>query len=190
MQETHHTDKVFEKVSQVGKAIAGREFEACTFCDCDFSNSNFSSNEFIDCRFEGCNLSMMQLAHTGLKNVAFANCKMLGIDFGACSEFLFEVTFDNCILDFTSFVRRKLRKTTFQDCSIKEANFTQADLTGATFAHCDLTRAIFQQAILEKTDFRTANHYSIDPQTNRIKKAKFSLNGVTGLLYKHDIIIS
>ncbi|MCJ8165917.1 pentapeptide repeat-containing protein [Pontibacter sp. E15-1] len=189
MKETHHIDKVFDRINYAGKTVSGREFEACTFTNCDFSDSNFSGNEFLDCRFENCNLSMMQLAQTGLKDVRFAHCKMLGIDFSACSEFLFEVAFDTCILDFTSYFKRKLRKTSFKDCSIKEANFTQSDLTGAAFVHCDLTRTIFQQTILEKADFRSSSHYAFDPEANRIKKAKFSLTGVVGLLDKYDIII-
>jgi fluoroquinolone resistance protein len=43
--------------------------------------------------------------------------------------------------------------------------------------------------LLEKADFRTAYNYSIDPEKNRIKKAKFSIFGVTGLLDKYDIEI-
>ena len=31
--------------------------------------------------------------------------------------------------------------------------------------------------------------HSIDPETNRIKKAKFSISGVLGLLHKYDIEI-
>jgi hypothetical protein len=43
--------------------------------------------------------------------------------------------------------------------------------------------------VLEKTDFRTAYNYSFDPENNRIKKAKFSLAQVVGLLDKYDIHI-
>jgi hypothetical protein len=42
---------------------------------------------------------------------------------------------------------------------------------------------------LEKADFRTAFNYSINPETNRIKKAKFSKEGLNGLLDKYDIEI-
>jgi len=43
--------------------------------------------------------------------------------------------------------------------------------------------------VLEKADFREATNYFIDPEKNRIKKAKFSLNGLPGLLIPYDIII-
>jgi hypothetical protein len=50
--------------------------------------------------------------------------------------------------------------------------------------------SIFENTLLEKADLRTAFNYSIDPEMNRVKKAKFSIAGVTGLLDKYDIEIS
>lgn len=49
--------------------------------------------------------------------------------------------------------------------------------------------AIFKNTNLESVDFRTSFNYSIDPDLNRIKKAKFSLSGIAGLLNKFDIEI-
>jgi uncharacterized protein YjbI with pentapeptide repeats len=72
---------------------------------------------------------------------------------------------------------------------LHEVDFTEADLTAAKFENCDLQRTIFANTILEKSDFRTAFNYSIDPEINRIKKAKFSLPGVLGLLAKYAIEI-
>jgi fluoroquinolone resistance protein len=57
------------------------------------------------------------------------------------------------------------------------------------FDNCDLKNAAFDQTILEKADFRTAFNYSIDPDNNKIKKAKFSISGLTGLLEKYNIEI-
>jgi len=50
-------------------------------------------------------------------------------------------------------------------------------------------RATFENTALEKVDLRTGFNYSINPEINRIKKAKFSLQGVLGLLDKYDIEI-
>jgi uncharacterized protein YjbI with pentapeptide repeats len=72
---------------------------------------------------------------------------------------------------------------------VREADFSSADLTASGFLNCDLSRSVFHQSILEKVDFRSANNYSVDPELNRIKKAKFSLPGVSGLLDKYQIII-
>jgi hypothetical protein len=48
----------------------------------------------------------------------------------------------------------------------------------------------FENTNLEKADFGTAYNYSINPNLNRIKKAKFSLPAVTGLLDQYDIEIT
>lgn len=68
-------------------------------------------------------------------------------------------------------------------------DFTECDLAGAMFSECDLARATFDNTNLEKADFRSSYNYSIDPEKNRMKKAKFSLTGVVGLLDKYDIVI-
>jgi fluoroquinolone resistance protein len=57
------------------------------------------------------------------------------------------------------------------------------------FDNCDLSKASFDNTILEKADFRTAFNYSINPESNKIKKAKFSVSGIAGLLDKYDIHI-
>jgi hypothetical protein len=48
---------------------------------------------------------------------------------------------------------------------------------------------IFKNTNLESVDFRTSFSYSIDPDLNRIEKAKFSLSRITALLDKLDIEI-
>ena len=72
----------------------------------------------------------------------------------------------------------------------KAITLTAADLSGAVFADCDLNGAIFDRTVLEKADFSTARNYSIDPETNRIRRARFSISGLPGLLGRYDIDIS
>jgi uncharacterized protein YjbI with pentapeptide repeats len=62
-------------------------------------------------------------------------------------------------------------------------------LTQAVFNNCNLELASFDRTLLEKADFRSSYNYVINPETNKIKKAKFSLLGVAGLLEKYDIVI-
>jgi uncharacterized protein YjbI with pentapeptide repeats len=83
----------------------------------------------------------------------------------------------------------KIKKTIFKNSQLQEVDFAQADLSQAIFENCNLAQASFDHTILEKTDFRTAYNYSIDPEINRIKKAKFSVLGLSGLLDKYDIDI-
>ena len=72
---------------------------------------------------------------------------------------------------------------------LEETDFTESDLTNSIFDHCNLANAIFDSTILNKVDFRTAYNYRIDPEHNSIKKARFSMLGIAGLLNKYDIDI-
>jgi uncharacterized protein YjbI with pentapeptide repeats len=115
---------------------------------------------------------------------------MVGFHFDLCDEFLFEVSFEKTILDLSSFYKRKLKNTSFNKCSLREIDFSEADLAGAVLNDCDLSKTLFENTILDKADLRTAFGYSINPELNSIKKTKFSIPGVIGLLDKYDIEIS
>jgi uncharacterized protein YjbI with pentapeptide repeats len=92
-------------------------------------------------------------------------------------------------MKLTSFHRLKLKAMEFRDCNLTEADFAETDLTGSTFENCELSRAIFEYTNLEKVDFRTSYNFSINPENNKMKKAKFSLNSISGLLDKYKIDI-
>jgi uncharacterized protein YjbI with pentapeptide repeats len=133
---------------------------------------------------------MAKIAETAFRDASFKRCKLLGLPFEHCHAFLFSVRFEACLMDFSSFPKMTLKHTPFIGCRLKEVDFTESDLTGATFAESDLSGAIFERTILEKADFRTASHYSIDPDANRIRKARFSLEGLPGLLEKYHIDVT
>jgi uncharacterized protein YjbI with pentapeptide repeats len=82
-----------------------------------------------------------------------------------------------------------MKKTVFENCKVMENDFTECDLTGSTFEGCDFAGSIFIQSNIEKADFRTSNNYSINPENNKISKARFAVPGVTGLLDHYDICI-
>jgi uncharacterized protein YjbI with pentapeptide repeats len=132
---------------------------------------------------------MLGLTGTSVKNVIFKNCKVLGIAFHTCTDFLFEVNFENCMLDFTSFAHKKMPKTRFINCSLKETSFAGTVLKQAVFDQCDLERAVFNDADLSGCDFTTASNYQINPENTILKKARFGLQGIPGLLAQYDIKI-
>jgi uncharacterized protein YjbI with pentapeptide repeats len=132
---------------------------------------------------------MAKLSQTSFCTVQFKECKMLGLHFDHCNEFLFAVAFDHCQLNLSSFYGLKLKKTYFKNTILHEVDFSDADLTQATFDQCDLMNAIFDNTLLEKADLRTAFNYTIHPEKNRLKKAKFSVSGLPGLLQHFDIVI-
>ncbi|CAN5768147.1 hypothetical protein BH10BAC3_BH10BAC3_24650 [soil metagenome] len=132
---------------------------------------------------------MAKLAGAALRDVKFKDCKMIGLHFESCTPFLFEVQFENCQLNLSSFYPMKIKKMNFLNCGLQEVDFTGVDLTSAIFNNCDLASATFDKSLLEKADLRTAYNYTINPELNKIKKAKFSLPGIAGLLDKYDIEI-
>ena len=77
----------------------------------------------------------------------------------------------------------------FKQCVIHEVDFTDADLSNAVFDNCDLMGSTFMNTNVEKANFSTAKNYSINPAFNKIKKAKFSVPEITGLLHQYDIVI-
>lgn len=109
--------------------------------------------------------------------------------FETCNTLIFSVSFADCLLDYSSFYQLKLKKTPFLRCHLKEVDFTEADLSEVNFPNCNLMDALFDRTNLEKANFSTAQNYRIDPNTNNIKKAKFSLDGLPGLLATYNIEI-
>lgn len=168
--------------------VAG-EYEGCIFNGCDWAGLDLSGYHFIACRFEGCNWSMAKLQRTVLREVYFKDCKLLGLRFDLCNHLGFSVSFTGCQLQHASFYQLKLKSTPFSHCNLQETDFAETDLTAALFEHCDLALAQFERSNLEKADFRTAFNYTIDPESNRLRHAQFSLPGVVGLLRKYELVV-
>jgi uncharacterized protein YjbI with pentapeptide repeats len=178
-------DQTFENLNSLEIA----EFENCTFLNCDFSDADFSHYKFIDCEFQHCNLSLMKLVNTIIQTTSFSNCKMLGLKFSDCNLFGLSFSFEECNLNHCDFFKLEIPRTKFQYSQLQDADFSQCDLTSAEFVESDLKGTVFDQSNLEKADFRTASNYTIHPNMNRIKKAKFSNENLQGLLQQYDIKI-
>jgi fluoroquinolone resistance protein len=186
---TIHEHKEFKNIDYTEKILRDREFIKCKFVACIFTKSDLRSNSFEDCIFEECNFSMTVIDDTGFRNATFNGCKIFGVDFTRCSKFMFSFKFENCSLDYCTFFGTKLKKTNFIKCSLKEVDFSSADLSAAVFTNSDFLGAKFSNTILEKADFRNATNFSIDPEFNKLKKAKFSPLQLEGLLYKYQLDI-
>lgn len=187
--QDYFVEETFDKLKFTIKPLAKGEYELCTFKNCDFSNADLSEIKFVDCDFNECNLSLARLTLTAFRDARFLNCKMLGLQFDTCNEFGFAVYFENCNLNNSNFYKTKLKATVFKNVVLQEVDFTESDLAAAVFEDCDLLGATFENTNLEKADFRTSFNFAIDPELNRIKKAKFSQNGLAGLLGRYDIDI-
>jgi len=166
-----------------------KEFEGCTFQNCDFSGCIFVAVTFIDCNFTNCNFNGAKINYVALRTVSFTDCQIKEVNFAMCDKLIFDISFDRCVLDFSKFYTLKIKGTAFTNCSLVAVDFMSADLTGVVFENCDLYRSEFAKAIADKANFKTSYNYTIDPAVTKLKKAVFSMAGLKGLLYKHDIVV-
>jgi uncharacterized protein YjbI with pentapeptide repeats len=187
MQTLLYEDQTFTKIT--ANQLTGSIYENCKFISCDFSNASFVGITFVDCHFDTCNLLLADLGNTGLQNIRFKHCKISGVNFGKANDFLFEVHFEDCILDNAVFYKKKNKKAIYTVCSMIETDLTEADLSDCKFINCNLKNAFFNRTVLKNADLSTSFNFIIDPDDNIIKKAKFSLHGLPGLLAKYDIRI-
>jgi uncharacterized protein YjbI with pentapeptide repeats len=171
-------------------SLIANEYSRCSFDGLDLKSADLKGKIFVECTFRSCDLSLANTTRTSWRGVRFEHCKLLGLRFDQCHTFLLELAFDTCILDLASFHGLRLKNTVLSNCRLRETDLSGADLSGASFAGCDLGGAVFDGTILEGADMRTAQHYSIDPATNKIRKARFTRDGLEGLLHRSGIIIS
>ncbi len=170
-------------------ALSHRTYSRCTFIACNLQQADLKGKVFEDCFFQKCDLSLAQVVHTSFRKVRFEHSKLLGLRFDQCHAFLLEVSFQHTVLDLANFHGLRLKKTVFDTCRLRETDLAAADLSGAIFKNCDLGAAVFDRTVLEGADLRTAQHYTIDPANNRMRKARFSREGLDGLLSSTGILI-
>lgn len=180
-------DRIFEADDYTKENLESGEYDNCRFLNCNFNQSDLYNITFIGCVFEGCDFSMAKLSNTTFSDIQFINCKMLGLHFEDCNKFVIMMNFKDCQLNLSSFLRIKLKSTRFINCSLQEVDFAEAELSGSKFDNCDFKGSIFENTKMEKCDFRGSVNYSIDPEFNKLKKAKFDMPGLIGLLDKYDI---
>jgi fluoroquinolone resistance protein len=140
-----------------------------TFEKIDFTVKPLSKGDYDHCTFLHCNLSSINLSE-----IKFVDC-----------------VFRGCNLSMAAVSATVFRDVRFADCKMLGMRFDQASAFGFSclFEGCTLDHSSFYQMKIKKADLRTAFNYSIDPERNRMKKAKLALAGVRGLLGKYDIVI-
>jgi len=113
----------------------------------------------------------------------------MGINFGACDPLFLFVRFFHCLIDTCNYSDLSLKGTTFEHCNIRDPHFTHANLAESNFAGSDLNGSIFHNTNLSHVNFVGAVNYAINPLTNQLKQARFSLPEVVALLDSLGIII-
>lgn len=180
-------DNIFRDIDFTYEELPATDLEQVRFFNCTFST--IAGVLFSDCIFDGCNFSNVAFTNCKLDNVTFKNSKLTGTDFSKARDFGFQISCDNCILDYAILEGKKLNKSTFANCRIQGTDFTQADLSKCKFYQCDFSDAIFMNTNLTGVDFTTSKNFTIDPTLNTVKKAKFLSVDLHGLLTKFDIVV-
>jgi fluoroquinolone resistance protein len=171
------------------KSLDRSSFSDCTFNGCDFSESMLRNARFYACIFTNCNLSLVKLDGCRFQETHFIDCKIVGADFFKCGKPFFFASFKNCVLQYCNFSDLRMKAGSFNGSKLNDCYFTNTVLTGADFREVDLMGTIFHNCDLCEADFSSATRYAIDPQTNKMKKARFSLPEAVGLLHGFGITI-
>lgn len=182
-------DEVFEKQDFAKIRLPQGDYEYCKFLNCNFSEGFLNGILFLECEFIDCNLSSAYITGTSFQDVKFTGCKLLGLHFETANPFGFSIHITDCQLNHASFYQVVLKNATIINSKLHHVDFTETDLTETCFDDCDLQHAVFENTNLEKADFRNAINYSIHPDNNKLKGAKFALEGVVGLLHKYGVKI-
>lgn len=171
------------------KDLGNRSFIDCTFHHCDFSEAILKNAQVSSCTFSHCNFSLVKLDNCRLQDVLFLDCKIIGTEFFKCNKTFFSANFKNCLLQYCNFSDLNMKNTSFKGSKLKDSHFTGTILKDVDFSGVDLSGTIFHNCDLCRADFSSSTQYEIDPRTNKITKAKFSLPEAVRLLQVFDITL-
>lgn len=172
------------------KNLSDDVFSECKFENCSFQKSIFKNSKLSDCSFKNSYIHLIELEGSHFQNVVFEECKVVAGEFFKCDKKFFSIFFKKSILMGCNFSDLKMKSAEFTDCKIKDCYFNNTFLIKSNFQYSDLQGTIFHHCDLSEADFRNSKNYSINPQSNIIKKIKFSSPEVLSILSFFDIQIS
>jgi fluoroquinolone resistance protein len=187
--ETQFDRIVFEGLDLHGFDFAGKEFQGCTFRSSKLGETGWRGARLEDCVFERCDLTRMRPNDMRCHGVEFRGCKLMGVEWTRAS-LRPQLSFEECMLRYASFVGINLRGTRLLRCQAPETQFVDVDLTDADFSETDLSGAVFQGATLAGADFWTARGATFDPAKNRVKGAHVSVETAMSLAASFGMKVS
>lgn len=182
-------NEAFKDLKLTEVDLTGKTFEECEFTGCFFLGGSFRDVTFNECVFRDCNLSNIPLMQANMGEVLFEECKLVGLDFSSCKKLLFSIKPDHCILQMCNFSNLKMNDLSFKGSQFMDCDFYETNLSDTDFSNCNLKGSLFEQCDLSGADFRQATNYTISPDQNKLKKAKFSMPEVLSFLAPLEIEI-
>jgi fluoroquinolone resistance protein len=183
MHTTTQTQELYNQRFNYLKGFeqSGLDITQCSFSSCDLSEVHFTG--ILDsCVFTECNLSLTSFQDAKLQGVSFVNCKLEGVDFTKVNTLGLTLSFAGCLIRSCNFSFVELNKTSFKDSELADTDLIGCSLKQSSFVNAVFRNVTFHATNLEKADFTGASGYAINPLTNQIKGAKFSLPDAVSLL--------
>jgi len=169
--------------------LARVELLDCTLTDCQLGDATLEGCSFEDVTFRRCDLAVVKLGGSAFRGVRFEECRLTGLDWSRAMQLTLEVSFADCVLDFSSFVGLRLKglklsggkahNAVFADCNLRDAVLAHADLAGATFTGNDLRGA----------DLSSCANVALEPNTNRLHQTKLPVDAALKHLRQLGIVV-
>lgn len=185
-----YENDTFTSIAAGGAMLRGKSFVHCTFKNCDLSNADCSGTLFESCTFTECNFSLVRMNDAKMRGVVFTGCKILGVVFTPCDTLIIDMHFTKCVLRNCNFSGLSLRKMAATNCEIIDSDFINIDLTDADFTESSFQGTEFNNANLTRASFIDARGYEINPLSNKIRKARFSMPEAISLVEYLGVIIN
>ncbi|SRR5579883_2493011 len=168
--------------------LRSQDFEDVIFSGCTLISTEAREAKFIDCAFQECIISSVKFDGAVLQ-VEFKNSKIEGVNFFTAKREILSLSFEGCLVRYSSFAELKLKETRFKSCVFQHVDFADADLSGSDFSDSKFEECKFRNTNLSKANFQRAIGYTIDPTLNKVKGAKFDVPEVLALLAPFGIVI-
>jgi len=194
--QTEFANQEFKGVVYKNGSLSLKEFTSCLFVKCSFLETVFKECHFDHCTFRKCDLSLVHLKDCSFSETRFEDSQVIGVDWtettwaNAKFSLAKPVDFQNCVINFSTFMGMNLKQINILKCVAREVSFEDANLSGANCSFTDFTSSRFLHTNLTGADFTGAKNYTIAAHFNTLKKTKFSLPEAMSLLYSLDIVLS
>jgi fluoroquinolone resistance protein len=189
-----YANQTFKNCIRKSTVINRVDFDTCTFTKCSFHETAFHACKFQHCTFLDCDLSLVNFTDSSFLEVVFKKTNLISIDWTKTSlskkNYLKQVDFFECVLNYSTFVGISLKNTSFTHCIAHEVDFSDADLTKTDCKYTDFMNSRFANTNLNEADFSGAINYLIAVTNNNIKKARFSMPEALSLLSTLDIVLT
>lgn len=184
-----HEAATFDGLDLRGGRIERVELVDCLIQDSQLSEATLESCSLEDVTFRRCDLAVLQLGGTAFRGVRFEECKVTGLDWSRAQDLTFEVSFTDCVLDFSSFVGIRLKGLRIDGGRAHNVVFADCDLRDAKLRHVDLAGAQFTGNDLRGTDLSTSANVTLEPRTNRLHQTKLPVDAALKHLKQMGIVV-